>query len=76
MIPVLCVSILCLTLLAAQMAYHDHKTVMESGKSRIDELETRLSELERKSEQKYDHAAFEDLRGKVEGLRLAQGFKR
>lgn len=71
-----CVITVCLCALVAQQASHDHAEEMQGGLERMDELEDRLEVLERSRDAHFDPAAFEDLRTKVETLRLGQGLKR
>lgn len=75
MIP-LSVAIVCLTLLLVQQSHQKHQQDMRVGLSSVDVLLARMASLEQAKATQYSHAAFEDLKTKVESLRLAQGLKR
>lgn len=49
---------------------------MQAEGSLLHKVEARVSALERMQASKYDHAAFEDLKSKVEAMRIAQGMRR
>lgn len=72
----ICILAICLTLLLAQHRSQQHARVMQAEERLLHKIETRVSALERMKQESYSHAAFEDLKSKVEALRLAQGLKR
>lgn len=72
---VIAVLIVCAALLLAQYSSQEHEQAMQAGFSRLDKIETRLSEIERRKPEQFDSAAFDDIKNKVETLRIAQGLK-
>ncbi len=76
MATVACVFIAACAVLALQWRDHIHQRVMLAEGRLLYKVEARVSALERKKPAEFDAKAFEDLKGKVEALRLAQGLKR
>lgn len=72
----LSVAIICATGLIAQFRHQGHQRDMQAEGSLLHKVEARVSALERMQASKYDHAAFEDLKSKVEAMRIAQGMRR
>lgn len=71
----LSILIVCLSALLWQARAQAHETNMRASESRIHGIESRLSVLEKQHAQAYDHAAFEELKSRVEGMRIAQGLR-
>lgn len=75
MTAIICVGTVCVTLLVALALVFDFYREMQGGKRLIDQLEARLSTLERSRSEHFDPKAFSELKDKVEALRIAQGLK-
>ena len=71
----LCVAIVCVSLLIAQHFDHKHKHQTTADTGRLEEINKRLAALEGKEAKAFDQAAFDDLKSKVEALRIAQGMR-
>lgn len=71
----LSIALICITSLVAQYQANIHRESIRAGRGRIQELERRIAALEALRKQEFDPAAFEDLKGKVEALRLVQGLR-
>lgn len=69
------VVIVCASALVGLHMQHLHAQTMAGDAEELKRLGDRLLLVESQGKQKYDHAAFEDLKSKVEALRLAQGLK-
>lgn len=72
----LIVLMVCVTLLIAQDRAQKHERMNSSELSVLSGLMGRIAALEAARAESYDPAAFEELKSKVEALRIAQGFKR
>lgn len=70
-----CVVAICATALIAIHQWQKHEIEMVTGMSHLKGVQVRLASLESARAIQYDHAAFEDLKTKVEALRLAQGLR-
>ena len=75
MIVVFCVIIVCLTALVWQAKQNQHVIQVKGQAELISALSDRVSALEQQRASHYDHAAFEDLKSKVEAMRIVQGMK-
>ena len=67
---------ICLTILTLQHQHHEHQRVMQAEHNLLHKVEERVSALERRKQSEYSHEAFEDLKSKVDALRIAQGLRR
>lgn len=72
----LCLFIFCTTFLYAQHQQHAHERLTRFETHRLSLLTDRVSALEDAQSDHFDAKAFEDLRSKVEALRIAQGLRR
>jgi hypothetical protein len=75
MTAALCILILAAAGLFAQHRAQVHALNVKSYGEEVHHLYDRVITLERAQTTKYDHAAFEDLKGKVEAMRIAKGLK-
>jgi hypothetical protein len=62
--------------LIAQWRSQQHEHAMTYGEGLLHRVEQRVSELERRKAQDFNRAEFEELKSKVEALRIGQGLKR
>ena len=69
------VALICASVLFAQYRHQLHASYTDKESNYIAELDLRISALEKQSKEKFDAAAFDDLKSKVEALRLAQGLR-
>jgi hypothetical protein len=70
-----CVVLICITVLWYQHAGHEHARAMQGEARLLHQLETRLVALERARRDEFDPKAFDDLKAKVEAMRVAQGLR-
>ncbi len=67
--------IVCLTILFVQGQHYSNQNIRESEWDVLANLEDRIVKLEHSQRSEYNAAAFEELKSKVDALRIAQGFK-
>ena len=72
---VLCALILSGTYLLAQRQEHRHLLAVARASTHATALERRLAALETARTSQFDQAAFEELKTKVESLRVGQGIR-
>jgi hypothetical protein len=66
---------ICASLLFAQYRHHEHESILKAGHTRLDKLEIRLANMEIKKNDAFNKAEFEELKTKVEALRIASGLR-
>lgn len=67
--------IVCAAALLAQYRAQEHEITLRGRYNDLDALDSRISALEEAKSSQFDPKAFEDLKTKVEALRISQGLK-
>lgn len=69
------VVVVCMTAVWCQHAEHKHERMMRGDGQAIQALTDRVTSLELKAQASFDPKAFEELKDKVDTMRVAQGLR-
>lgn len=67
--------IVCICVLVYQARQQFHERMMKADLSEIEKLTHRVEAIEQAKKVQYDHQAFEELKSKVESVRISMGLK-